>query len=256
VAWAPAAKASLFVDTFDNVNDSGMYSDCGLNDELSTRQSGSEAPAGYVAGAGFAQDTWTCQVNHSAHAGKLWGLPTSSAGASWVCLDKNFQANARIQVTVDPLLGDTSSDAWVSVGFRGASNTPDNNFYNVLATNVGGSLLMRSSGAWVYFENGASILSGSVADNATYALDILTSGDQLTISINGLLIDLNGSADGIARTMSGAAATQTNNYISLGFVTTGDYTGSEMDDLIISVPEPATMGLLAAGGLVGLLRRG
>ena len=132
VGWSAQAEAGLLLlDTFNNTQDSGYYSgsDYGLNDELSTRQSGTYAGTTYLKGGTFTSNYYWAQVNNSGGPGELFMHTDSSPG--WVALNQQFQGNVQLSATVDPIAGDTTSDDWVAFGLRGAGATPSDDCASV-----------------------------------------------------------------------------------------------------------------------------
>ena len=246
---------SYLVDTFNNIEPASTYGDplaWGLNQELSTRQSGSLAPVTYdsfVPGAG------RCQVNGTDAPGqlKLVTVVQDDGNAVWTSLEQDFAKDTTVSVTITPNILD-SADAtadWAGIGIRGETSafrkTPSGieggtNLASGAYPLTSAWLTIQQDGVWSYFENGEYVqeftTGGSVTAADSYDVSMTVIGDQLTASINDLQIDMNGVDAGLARTMT-AAGILDHNYIAFNAVgcsdtnATAGYRISAFDNLSI-----------------------
>jgi hypothetical protein len=267
------APVPFFRDTFDNKLPATSYpSDMGLNQELATRQSGADTTLNYVRVAG---DGNRFQVNRTDTGisafyapGKLILFTDSVQPSVTAAVDNNFGRDTTLTVTIDPVVEDTQSSDWLAFGLRGQTVALDNGNL-IMATNAGVVFGVRSTGNWFVEQNGDQnylFSSTPVTPNADGSFDLVLSvaGNQFSATVNGVVLDLNGTSAGTSLTLTGLAA-GLNNYISFGssFVNDGfglysTYKGFTLDNLAV-VPEPASGALACAGllalGLVGCLQR-
>ena len=128
-AMLVAAMACVAVPTpcccwnFNNTTDSNSYADKGLNQELSTRQSGTLAPIQYS--AGIAQG-WSHQVNNSSQPGMLYMYTDDTVPERSTRVEpaQNFPQDISLSATVVPYVGSqTSGQGWLALGSRGVPAT-------------------------------------------------------------------------------------------------------------------------------------
>ena len=276
VVAACPAQAEYLLDNYNSIATAGTYSadplGWGLNEELSTRQSGTDATVTYDS---FVPANARVQVNDTSAPGQiaLITVPQDDGNAVWASLQQDFATDATVSVTITPNILN-SADAtvdWAGIGIRA-----DTSAFRKNPSGIGGGtnlasgaypltsawITIQQNGVWSYFENDTYVqeftTGGSVTAAASYDVSMTASGDQLTASINGLQIDMNGGDAGLARTMT-AGALLDHNYVALNAVgcsgtnaSTG-YRVSAFDNLSVAeVPEPGALALLATG-LIGLL---
>lgn len=257
IAIDPVVASDLLLsDSFNNAEPAVTYSggDYGLNQELNMqqRQLGSLRRAGYDTGPGVAADY---QVNSATAPGKL--AMSSSSRGRWAVLAQDLPADIEATVTIDPATGETTGSHWAMLSVRGDGESLDNS-NPLTATNSGVDLLIRSNGEW-YVGVGGSFVPGAtgyITAADEYTLDAFVVGDQYWATINGQLIDANGSAAGTTLTLTDAAVLGSTNYVTLSMYTNGGLIQTTFDNLtIMQIPEPGTLWLLCLGGLILVSRR-
>ena len=92
---------------------------------------------------------------------------------------------------------------WVAIGLRGADTQPDSPNL-VQSGDVGASLLVKSGGAWQYFENGTFVSEGTVTGASSYDLTMTVIGSKLNAMIGATAVVTD-------RTIGGAGGTRTDN---------------------------------------------
>jgi hypothetical protein len=219
----------LFCDTFGNQADSAGFADFGLNQYLLERQFGLCRPVIYLRGGDFANRKPLAQVGHPACPGKL-SLFTDCGNAGWVVLDRMFRRDVVVSADIDPValrsldqkalvpetaIGDRRNENWMALGVRGWGFSFDHREIP-LASDAGAVIRVRSNGKWDYFENGAPTVHGHVSPAHPYSVVMRVLGDQLEIAINGLVLDLDPTGIGTARTLRGQATENKGNCISIG----------------------------------------
>ena len=252
VASVNSARAELLLlDTFNNVEMSSYYVDYGLNQELSSRQSGTYANTSYNKSGEFSDQP---QVYVSDDRGQTLSFYNDNNKTNWVSLIQDFgiASPTTVSVTIRPIIQDepaNAEDNWATVGMLCDSITPNDNVVP-LATNVGVSLYVRSNGEWKSFQNGVYDAGDSVAASDTYDM-VMTVGDGVwTAWINGEEIFS-------STALVGGAATRSVNYVTLAATgnAVSSYRTTTFDNLQVSnlvIPEPSMLALLATG-LIGLL---
>jgi hypothetical protein len=219
----------LLRDTFDNPVDSHRFDDCGLNQYLQERQSGRYRPVIYLPGGDFADRTALVQVAHPACPGKLSQF-TDCGNAGWVVLNRMFPRDLVVSAELDPValraldqkspvpktvIGDMSSENWMALGVRGCGCQFQHKELP-LASDAGAVIRVRSNGNWSYSENGTPIAHGRVSAAHPYTVVMRVLDDQLEAAINGVVLDLDPNRMGAPRTLTGQAAKNKGDSISLG----------------------------------------
>jgi hypothetical protein len=254
----------FFRDTFDNTQPATSYSDMGLNQELAKRQSGADTTLNYVRVAGEGSRFQVNRTDNGIPAfyapGKLILFTDSVQPSATAAVENNFNRDTTLTVTVDPVVSDIQSRDWLAFGLRGQSVALDNGNL-IMATNAGVVFGIRSMGDWFVEQNGDQnylFSSTPLTPNADGSFDLVLSvaGNQFSATVNGTLLDLNGTSPGTNLTLTGLAA-GLNNFISFGSSFANDsyglfsgYKGFTLDNLAV-VPEPAG-GVLACAGLLAL----
>lgn len=251
----PAQSALLFQDTFNNVSNSDAYSgtDYGVNKELAARQSGPSATMTYTRYDGGAGWNGATQAYHSSFGKTLTMFAYSSSGTPYVVGTKDFARDVSISALLDPSFYNSDPTGWVAISTRLTSATPG--AVN-LSMQTGVSLRVQSNGGVTVLVDGGVAGTAAVAAVSTYQTNMTLLGNLLTVTINNVLVDLNGAAAGTSLTIAGAAGTH--NYVGLSAKSNSGTQTSTFDNLTIEsieVPEPATMGLLTLGGMALLGRR-
>lgn len=240
-----AQAGLLLLDTFDNSQYANSYAgnDYGLNKELTTRQSGAYAGTIYNVGGNYTGDASQTQVNTNGFGSTLLAQAYTGA-AGWLSLNQDFGKNATVSLTVRPITQDEASSNtstyWAAVGILGADSSP-NNITLPVASDVGASLLIRSNGEWQYFENGSFVTSGSASAANTYDMALSVNAGVLTAKI--------GENTVLTHTLTGAAATRTVNYVSLGSNGIVGECICTFDNLTVATvtPEPTSLVMLLFG---------
>lgn len=184
-------EETKFEDTFDNANNSS--GDYGLNDSLSSRQSGYEATNSYQRYSGLWNSStipaaWYNQVNHPSQPNKLSFHVGNSALRLSNTLRRDRLDVFRISATVDPKVGDTTSGDWVSLMLSDSTST--NGYVTDSGMDVG--LLIRSNGQIQVFSNGAGKsvnMPTSIPSSNTYEVNIAVSNSKIQGTINGYWFD-------------------------------------------------------------------
>jgi hypothetical protein len=248
---APAQSAILLSDTFNNVTESGSYSDdYGVNKELATRQAGSMIGTmtytRYDGGSGWNGAT---QVYNSSFAVKALDLFSYGASASpYVVGTHDFARDVVISALLDPASpGFSDNTTWVAISARTTTATPGS---MNLSTQTGVSLRVGATGSVWVLVDGATVFTGSVTSASNYQTSMTLNGSLLDVTINGTTLDLNGVTNGTSMTITGAAGTH--NYIGLSSKSTASgSTGSTVDNLLIeTLPVtllPPTIAVLVDG---------
>lgn len=180
-----------FTDSFDRaVDHDPTY---GLNDNLAGRQRGTQRGVPYSRSPGLwykaaAPRPWYSQVNHIKHPGtlSLWIGTSAVKLEAPVIADADGRVVAR--VTTDPIVGDTSDNAWSSLVL---SADPAVTGY-VTETGVSLALLVRSNGGIQAFSHGQKILDRPAAAkpdaNGRYRVQISTRprAYAATVTVNGV----------------------------------------------------------------------
>jgi hypothetical protein len=260
VCKMPLPPARLLLrDTYDNPADSNAFDDGGLNHYLRERQFGLCRPVSYLRGGDFADRIALAQVAHPVCLGKL-SLFTNHGSSGWLVLDRIFVRDIVVSATLDPVamrladqslvpkaaIGDLTSENWMALAVRGAGIRSDRKELP-LASDAGAVIRVQSNGNWDYFENGMPIAHGRVSPAHPYAVVMRALGDQLEISINGDLLDLDPNGAGTTRALRGQAAETRGNFVSLGAgsaLTPADSTEIDLnsvDDLTIIEARPGAL---------------
>jgi hypothetical protein len=272
----------LFEDSYNNAQPSSTYAgepagsgDYGVNEELLLRQAGTvvvgTGPVSYNRRTADAHGgPPNTQVNPAPVPGAL-GCGVNNFQNAYVILRRNFEPDVDVSLTVDPVVGDTTSPNWTSISLRGQSDEQLDQTVPLSPTS-GVSLLVKSDGSWAVITNGAftgeqDVVRGQVDPASAYEILLRVENDQLSGMINGVSL-LNGTRNGQVIeviTLDGAAAGE-DNYIAISAFTApapeaplgAPKEWHSVDDLRIGqigsiIPEPMTLALLAAG--TGLLMR-
>jgi hypothetical protein len=275
---AVSAQATVFLsDTFNSTQPANYYrnstpgvnpegdglGDWGVNQELATRQSGPLATAGYNY---YAPANSRIQVNGSAAPGALALVTYPNGGGDsygvWACPNRDFSSDATVSADLRADVLNSDATGWVALGMRG--NFPNQGAKQNLADGsvLGAFIKVQEDGAWEFRENDGLVsqytTSGSVATASSFHVSMRAIGDQITASINGVALDLNGASLGLTRTITTPEVLQNtqHNYVYVnGYqFLAGDIVGAwSVDNLTVSsIPEPGTLTMLTCG-IFGLL---
>ena len=207
--------------------------------------------------------TWFGDTTVTAN-GSVAQTGTASGGAS-ESLGYSFAAGNIYTLSADILDTNTTSTNWVGLAFVGVQTT--GSFNNVV--NPYSWMLIRGNGDLQAFGGGSGSTNGT-GDQVTLTTTALTAGQDNTIKIvldmsssnaaNWTFQYFGGKAGGTLSTLGGpyrTAFTSASSIVGVGF---GTYAAepASVDNFTFTsqaVPEPASLGLLAVGGL-GLLLLG
>lgn len=242
-----SADIVLMLDTFDTTTE------VDVNTELGTpRQTGTLVPAGGISYTKLTKNNgtlgvWNCYAGNAPNEPELILYRNNNATVHSLWQDQNEStlvgANYKAGVHMD---FDSTSASW---GFLAVAESQDNCSGYLPATGV--IVNIDPSGAWELYLGGIShsvasgTVTGALAYDVTLAIDETGASTAVTLLIDGNTVG------------SGSFAwTSGDRYLGIGGNMGGTRSSMWFNDLSLTeVPEPATLSLLAVGGVFTLLRR-